>query len=67
MKWKIITDDQRDGERILVVVPGTDGPYDVVIVCWDCDPEDESGQCWRTDDHERITFIPTVYQPLPKP
>jgi hypothetical protein len=63
--WQPISEDERNGDRILVAVPGTDGPHDVVIVRWDRDPEEECGQCWRTDDDERISFEPTLFQALP--
>lgn len=66
MALQPISEDVKDGRRILVPVPGLDGPYDIVIVRWDQDPDDEGGQCWRTDDHERTEFEPTQYWSLPQ-
>lgn len=65
--WQPITDEQKDGYRYLVPVPGADGPYFVAVVRWDEDEESEGGQCWRKDDDERIGFEPTLFMRLPFP
>lgn len=63
-RWRDISDEQKEGDTILVAVPGMKGPDDVMLIRWDCDPADENGQCWRRDDDERIDFEPTHFWPF---
>lgn len=61
--WQPIETAPKDGKEFLAY------PCDVSdmgVIRWDCDPEDESGQCWRGQDNERIeNDPPTHWMPLP--
>ncbi len=57
--WQPIDTAPKDGRRVLLCNLPVSWIY---VGHWDDD--EECGQCWRDDDHERAD--PTHWQPLPE-
>lgn len=64
-QWQPIETAPKDGDLIFISAGNnwTGTGY------WDCEQEDEGGQCWRwyEPDRERIEPLPTYWMPLPAP